>query len=66
LTQDETFTDGLSLVGIAPVSNDILLEQAVQARDQDTWNALMEAPLAHIIVGNEPRMFFIRQFCWSL
>jgi hypothetical protein len=46
LTQDETFTGGLSLVGIEPVSNDILLEQAVQARDQDTWNELMEQALA--------------------
>lgn len=46
LTQDETFTGGLCLVGIEPVSNSILLEQAAQARDQDTWNALMEQALA--------------------
>jgi hypothetical protein len=46
LTQDETFTGGLSLVGIEPVSNYILLEQAVQARDQDTGNELMEQALA--------------------
>jgi hypothetical protein len=46
LTQDETLTGGLSLVGIEPVSNAILLEQAAQARDQDTWNALMEQALA--------------------
>jgi hypothetical protein len=45
LTQDETFTGGLCLVGIEPVSNYILLEQVAQARDQDTWHALMEQAL---------------------
>ena len=37
LTQDETFTGGLCLVGIEPVSNYMVLEQAAQARDQDAW-----------------------------
>src|SRR5215475_6842876 len=46
LTQDETFTGGLCLVGIEPVSNSILLEQAAQARDQDTWQELMEQALS--------------------
>jgi hypothetical protein len=46
LTQDETFTGGLSLVGMDPVSNSIVLEQAALARDQDTWNAFMEQALA--------------------
>jgi short chain dehydrogenase len=46
LTQDETFTGGLCLVGMEPVSNYIFLEQAAQARDQDTWNALMEQALS--------------------
>lgn len=46
LTQDETFTGGLCLVGIEPVSNYILLEQAAQARDHDTWHTLMEQALA--------------------
>src|SRR5262249_40467308 len=46
LTQDETFTGGLCLVGMDPVSNYILLEQAALARDHDTWNALMEQALA--------------------
>ena len=46
MTQDETFTGGLCLVGIEPVSNYILLEQAAPARDQDTWKALMEPALA--------------------
>ena len=46
LTQDETFPGGLSLVGIEPVSNSMLLEQAAQARNHDTWNALMEQALA--------------------
>src|SRR5262245_34639369 len=46
LTQDETFTGGLCLVGIEPVSNYIVLEQAAPARDHDTWHALMEQALA--------------------
>jgi hypothetical protein len=46
LTQDETFTGGLCLVGVEPVSNYILLEQAAQARDHDTWQACMEPALA--------------------
>jgi len=46
LAQDETFTGGLCLVGIEPVSNYILLEQTAQARDQDTWNTLMEQALS--------------------
>ena len=46
LTQDETFTGGLCLVGMDPVSNYMLLEQAAQARDQDTWQELMEQALA--------------------
>jgi hypothetical protein len=37
LTQDETFTGGLCLVGIEPVSNYIVLEHAAQARDHDSW-----------------------------
>jgi hypothetical protein len=45
VTQDETFTGGLCLVGIEPVSNYILLEQAAQARDHDTWQACMEQAL---------------------
>jgi hypothetical protein len=46
LTQDETFTGGLCLVGIEPVSNCIILEQLAQARDQTTWNDLMAPALA--------------------
>jgi Family of unknown function (DUF6399) len=46
LTQDETFTGGLCLVGIEPVSNYILLEQVAQARDQDTWQERMEQALS--------------------
>lgn len=46
MAQDETFTGGLCLVGIDPVSNYIVLEQAALARDQDTWHALMEHALA--------------------
>ena len=46
LAQDETFTGGLALVGIEPVSNYILLEQAAQVRDHHTWHTLMEQALA--------------------
>lgn len=46
VAQDETFTGGLCLVGIDPVSNYIVLEQAALARDQDTWHALMDQALA--------------------
>jgi hypothetical protein len=46
LAKDETFTGGLCLVAMEPKSNDILLEQAAQSRDQDTWNTLMEQALA--------------------
>jgi hypothetical protein len=45
LTQDDTLTGGRCLVGIEPVSNDILREQTAQARDQDTWQALMAQAL---------------------
>ncbi len=46
VTLDETLTGGLCLVGMDPESNDILLEQVAQARDQDTWHALMAPALA--------------------
>src|SRR5262249_30682438 len=45
VTQDETFTGGLCLVGMEPVSNYRVLEQTAQARDHDTWRELMEAAL---------------------
>ena len=48
LTQDETFTGGLCLVGIEPVSNFIILEQLAQARDQTTWNELLAPALAQL------------------
>ena len=46
VTQDETFTGGLCLITMDPESNFILLEQLAQARDQTTWNTLMEPALA--------------------
>lgn len=46
VAQDETCTGGLCLVAMDPKSNYILLEQAAQARDQDTWHALMEQALS--------------------
>ena len=53
VAQDETFTGGLCLVAIEPVSNYILLEQTAETRDQDTWSKLMAQALAplkcHII-----------------
>ena len=48
VTQDETFTGGLCLVAIEPVSNAILLEQTAGARDQETWSELMAGALAHL------------------
>jgi hypothetical protein len=46
LAKDETFTGGLCLVAAEPKSNYIVLEQAAHARDQDTWQALMEKALS--------------------
>lgn len=46
VTQDETFTGGLCLITMDPESNFIILEQAAQARDQATWDALMAPALA--------------------
>src|SRR5215468_8337142 len=51
LAQDETFTGGLCLVGIEPVSNYIVLEHTAEARDQDTWSALMEQALTGLPCG---------------
>lgn len=51
VTQDETFTGGLCLVGSEPVSNFIILEQLAQARDQTTWNQLMAPALAQLNCG---------------
>src|SRR5205823_13974070 len=46
VTQDETCTGGLCLITTDPESNFILVEQLAQARDQTTWNTLMEPALA--------------------
>ena len=46
VTQDETLTGGLCLVGMEPVSNYMLLEQAAPARDHDTWQAHRKQALA--------------------
>jgi hypothetical protein len=46
VTQDETCTGGLCLVGSEPVSNFIILEQLALARDHTTWHALMAPALA--------------------
>ena len=48
VTQDETFTGGLCLIAMDPDSNFIILEQTAQARDQASWNALMEPALAQL------------------
>ncbi len=45
VAQDETFTGGLCLIGLEAGSNSMLLEQAAQARAQDTWHTLMEQAL---------------------
>jgi hypothetical protein len=46
VTQEETFTGGLCLVAIEPVSNSILLEQPAEARDHRPWSEWMEGALA--------------------
>jgi hypothetical protein len=46
LAKDETYTGGLCLVAMEPKSNYIFLEQTALARDQDTWQALMEQALS--------------------
>jgi hypothetical protein len=46
LTQDETCTGGLCLVAAAPKSHSIVLAQAAQGRDQQTWHTLMEQALS--------------------
>jgi Family of unknown function (DUF6399) len=46
LAKDETFSGGLCLVSLEPKSNYLILEQAAQGRDQDTWNTLMERALS--------------------
>lgn len=46
VTQDETFTGGLCLVAMEPVSNYILLEQVAEALDHDTWHAFLADALA--------------------
>jgi hypothetical protein len=46
VAKDATFPGGLCLVAMEPKSNYILLEQAAQGRDQDTWQALMEQALS--------------------
>jgi hypothetical protein len=48
VTQDETCTGGLCLVGSEPVSNCILLEQLAQRRDHAAWHALMGPALAQL------------------
>ena len=48
VTQDETFTGGLCLVAIEPVSNYILLEHTAEARDHDTWSERMRGALKHL------------------
>jgi hypothetical protein len=46
VTQAETCTGGLCLVATEPVRNFSILAPLAQARDQDTWHALMAPALA--------------------
>jgi hypothetical protein len=46
MTRDATLTGGLGLVGMAPESNAMVLEQTAPARDQATWHASMAPALA--------------------
>jgi hypothetical protein len=47
---DETFHPEICLVAIEPVSNYLLLETYVAARDQQTWDASMQQALQHLSV----------------
>jgi hypothetical protein len=51
--QDETFTSGLCLVTIEPVSNYILLEPPAEARAQYTWSELMAHTLLQKLTERE-------------
>src|SRR5215471_8684569 len=53
VTQDETFTGGLCLVAIEPVSNYILLEPPAEARAQYTWSELMAHTLLQKLTARE-------------
>lgn len=44
--QDATWTGGLCVVALEPVSHCMLLAQRAQSRDQDSWQALMAPALA--------------------
>jgi hypothetical protein len=46
VAKDETFSGGLCLVAMEPKSTYIILEQAAQGRDQDTWHVFMEQALS--------------------
>jgi len=46
LCEDETFHPQICLVAIEPVSNYLLLEQYVTARDANTWNQALDPRLA--------------------
>jgi Family of unknown function (DUF6399) len=48
VTQDETCTGGLCLVGSEPVRHVMLLEQLAQRRDPAAWNARMAPALAQL------------------
>jgi hypothetical protein len=52
--QDETCTGGLCLVATEPVRNFIILEHLAQARDQETWNALLAPALAQLHCEGRP------------
>jgi hypothetical protein len=67
LTQDATFTSSLCLVGVEPVSNSILLEQAAPTRDHDTWQACMEPALAGLNCKRiQSRPAMRRRTCWRM
>jgi transcriptional regulator with XRE-family HTH domain len=51
VAQDETFTGGLTLVAIEPVSNYIILETESEKRDAESWDAKMKEKLDHLPVS---------------
>lgn len=50
LAEDETFPEGVWLVAMDPVSGYIVLEQAAESRDADTWTAAVNAAIADLWV----------------
>ena len=66
VAQDETFTGRAVPGGDGACEQLILLEQAAQARDHDTWHALMEQALRVSTVTSSNRRAMKRRACWPM